>query len=154
MGQLAKERTLIRKAPFSAVAVDFVGSIKIKNEETIEKGNILLVTCLTIRVCHLEVTRGQSSEQFMRAWKKFVLRQGVHPRYILSDCAATFKEVKDKVEQLASQHFVRDEDEKDFVWELAVPRAPHRRGCVESLVKLVKSNLTVILKDEEEKSID
>lgn len=36
------------------------------------------------------------------------------------------------------------EGEQDFCWELAVPGAPHRRECVESLIKSVKQDLGVM----------
>lgn len=53
MGQLPGQRALVREMPFAAVGVDLVGKIKIKQDDKITNGVMVIITCLTTRACHL-----------------------------------------------------------------------------------------------------
>ena len=45
------------------------------------------------------------------------------------------------MKKMAAENAMLTENQKAFRWELTIPKAPHRRGCVESLVKLVKRGI-------------
>lgn len=138
MGQLPKERTLIKEAPFSACGVDFIGPVTLSNKE---KAYILLFTCLTTRVCHLEVTMAMTTEAVVDAWRRFISRRGICPSYVLSDQARSFVKAKPFIEQLYLDTIPVRTDLKNFKWEFTHPRAPHRRGVIEALVKSIKRAL-------------
>ena len=72
--------------PFAAVAVDFFGPLqtKVSRNVTIES-SVMIVTCTTTRVVHLELTSSASTESFLLAWRRFVSRRGVHPTTVFSD---------------------------------------------------------------------
>lgn len=149
MGQLPKQRTLYKQAPLSAVGVDFVGSIKIEEGGKEIVGNILLITCLTTRACHLEVTRGATADDFMNAWRRFVLRNGIHPMFIFSDSAQAFKSAKPKVGKLSVRFNHQHPEEEHFQWEFALPNTPHRRGVIECFVKTVKNAMRAANKNKQ-----
>lgn len=152
MGQLPPSRTMVNQAPFNSVGVDFVGQIKIREGSEVVKGNLVLVTCLTTRACHLEVTGGGSAADFIKAWKRFILKVGIHPNYVMSDSAAAFKSSKSAVERLAERFNSRHPGEAEFKWELCHPRAPHRRGAIECFVKTVKRGIEMMAKENEVQS--
>lgn len=144
MGQLPKERTLVKQAPFSAVAIDFVALMQIQEGNEIVKGNVLMLACLTTRVCCLELTKGTTSEEVLRAWRRFALRNGIHPQYVLSDSTAAFKKAALKIKRFECDFNGLEHGQQEFKWDFTVPKAPHRRGCVESLVKAVKQGFQLM----------
>ena len=137
MGELPPERLLARQAPFTAIGIDFAGPLPAKGTETVE---VLLFTCLTTRVVHLEVTLGKTTVDVVKAWKRFLSRRGVEPRYVLSDGARSFKQAKEIIEKSYKVNPVYGTLEP-FRWEVSHPRAPHRRGAIEILVKIFKRAL-------------
>ena len=91
MGHLPAFRFKNYCAPFSSVALDFFGPIKIKKTRNVViNGSCLVIVCNTTRVIHLELTETQSTDDFLLALKRFVTKRGVHPSHAYSDRAQTF----------------------------------------------------------------
>ena len=58
-------------APFSSVALDFFGLLKIKKTRNVViNGSCLVIVCNTTRVIHLEITETQSTNDFLLAWRQ------------------------------------------------------------------------------------
>lgn len=140
MAKLPQERTLLKQAPFTAVGIDFVGPITFKGND---KGSLTIFTCMTTRVCHLEVTDGQTAADAVDAWHRFTLRRGVIPQYVLTDSARAFKNAKAVIEEILVSEEPLAINKRAFKWEFSHPRAPHRRGFIEALVKSVKRAINV-----------
>ena len=61
--------------PFTSVAVDFFGNLKIKQSRNVSvNGLVLIMTCMTTRCIHLELCLAR-----------------IHPTHAFSDVATTFK---------------------------------------------------------------
>ena len=52
--------------------------------------SIILITCTTTRVVHLEITETQSTNNFLLAWQRLVSKCCVHLSHVFSDSAKTF----------------------------------------------------------------
>lgn len=143
MGNLPPERLLHHQAPFTATGVDFIGSLP-----TVEKNlEIVIFTCLTSRVVHLELTNGKAEEDVKKAFRGLWFKRGVEPTFVLSDGAQSF--VKARKNMLAER--ARRIDHPELTWEIAHPRAPHRRGAMEIMVKSVKRGITAMVGKQWEK---
>jgi len=65
MGQLPAFRFKTHCPPFTSVALDIFGPIKIrKTRNVVIEGAILLITCTNTRAVHLELTETQSTDDF------------------------------------------------------------------------------------------
>lgn len=134
MGELPTERALYNRAPFTAGGLDFAGSLPTTSQE--KPLEVILFSCLTTRVVHLEVGEGKTASDVCRAWKGLLHKRGAKPEYVLSDGAKSFI--------LAKSLITKKEKVKgssQFRWEIAVPKAPHRCGSIEVMVKGVKRAL-------------
>ena len=84
----------VREAPaFTYTGVDYAGPLYIKElgqSAGVIKVWICLFTCCVIRAIHLEVVPDMTTQSFIRCFKCFTARRGVHIR-ILSDNGKTFK---------------------------------------------------------------
>ena len=68
MGQLPTFRFKVNQSPFTSISMDFFGPIKLrKTRNVVIDGCVLLITCNTTRVVHLEVTETQSTNDFILA---------------------------------------------------------------------------------------
>lgn len=132
MGNLPNERLLYGNAPFSACGIDFVGPLG--------PGQLVIFTCLTSRVIHLEMSDGKSADDVIGAWRRFTSKRGVTPTYVLTDGAESFKKAKTEILKEIS----RRAGGPTTRWEISHPRAPHRRGAIEIMVKSVKNSLKAL----------
>ena len=81
--------------PFSSTGVDFIGPLYHKTQGINPgKAYVVLFTCACTCAIHLRLCTGMTVEQFKRALKEFVARQGAL-RLIVSDNAKTFIATKD-----------------------------------------------------------
>lgn len=150
MGELPKERTLINQAPFTAVGIDFAGKVNIIGKET---GEVVLFTCLTTRVIHLELAPSKTTEHFIGAWRRFTNKRGIIPQYVLTDGAKSFAKARTEIVKEVNSNPITT-TERALVWEIAAPRAPHRRGVIETAVKHFKNTLGKMTGAENVKSED
>ena len=148
MGILPTFRIKEGKAPFTSVAVDFFGNLKIKHSRNFSiNGTVAIVTCMTSRCIHLELCTTIDTNSFSRAWRRFTTRRGVHPNHVFSDGGTTFKGALTPLLQWIDAwdyHLIQREFEKtsfSFRWKFNVPTASHMNGVVESLINSVRKGL-------------
>ena len=92
MGNLPGFRTEIRKAPFTSVAIDFFGFLKIKISRNVNiNGSVMVVVCMTTRCAHLELCSNVDTNSFLKAWRRFTSNRGVHPNHVFSDGGGAFQ---------------------------------------------------------------
>ena len=150
MGQLSSFGFQVNQPPFLSVALDFFGFIKIKKTRNIVKdASVLLITCTTTRVVHLEICETQSTNDFLLAWRRFVAKRHVHPVHILIDMGKSLVGAQKPLREWISNwnkttltnFFASKGTEINFHWTFNVPRASHMNGVVESLVKSCRKAL-------------
>ena len=144
MGHLPAIRFKTYCAPFSSVALDFFGPLKIKKTRNVViNGSCLVIVCNTTRVIHLEITETQSTNDFLLAWRRFINKRGVHPSHAYSDRGQTFvvsqKPLRDWISNW-NKSIVRDTMASlsttfEFSWDFNIPLASHMNGVVESLIR-------------------
>ena len=151
MGQLPSFRFQCNQPPFSYVAVDYFGFIKLKKTRNVViDASVLLITCTTTRVIHLEICETQSTDDFILAWRRFVAKCHVHPVLVYSDMGKSFvgaqKPLRDWIANWNKtkliDHFAYNGTEFKFRLEFGIPTASHMNGVVESLVRSCRNALS------------
>ena len=119
-----------RLAPFTSVAVDIFGHLKVKlSRNTSIDGSVLIITCATTRCVHLELCLAQDTSSFLRAWRRFITCRGVHSSLVFSDCGRAFvaaeelirKWIEEWDQNLIKRTLIKDGTK--FEWN--VPTASH-----------------------------
>ena len=148
MGNIPSFKVQVRKPPFTSVAVDFFGPLKVKQSRNISvNGSVMIVTCTTTRCIHLELCLMMDTNTFLRAWRRFSTPSGVHPAHVFSDKGTNFIGAHTLIlEWIQSwdRHVIQQEFPRTifyFQWEFNVPTASHMNGVVESLVNSVRKGL-------------
>ncbi|XP_068246726.1 uncharacterized protein [Palaemon carinicauda] len=86
--------------PFSRVALDFFGPIKIKlTHNTSTEGTIMIITCTVTRVISLELVDSLSSDAFLCAWRRFTCNHVIHPVLAVSDRGRNFIRAQEKLQK-------------------------------------------------------
>lgn len=77
---------------FQFTGIDYAGPLYVRTQEnqTSSKMYICLFTCTAVRALHLELVEDQTTQAFLRAFRRFISRRGV-PDCLISDNAKTFK---------------------------------------------------------------
>ena len=134
--------------PFAAVAVDFFGPLQTKVSRNVTtESSVMIVTCTTTRVVHLELTSSASTESFLLAWRRFVSRRGVHPTTVFSDRGKNFqgaqRPLRDAIDSWDVSRLKRElaAERTHFEWQFNVPKASHMNGVVESLIRSCRRGL-------------
>ena len=81
---------------FQAIGIDFAGPLYIRSEKGESKCYILIVTCASSRMVHLEVCSDMTTVGLIKCLKRFSARRG-RPSLIISDNAKTFKSKELKI---------------------------------------------------------
>ncbi|KAJ4440622.1 hypothetical protein ANN_08768 [Periplaneta americana] len=113
-------------SPFSVTGLDFAGPLYTKQDPTIQKVYVLLLTCAITRAIHLEHTSDMSVDKFLLAFQRFVNRRGI-PHMVYSDNATTFHAANKEFREL-STIFLADKTFQYFAlnrvhWKFIAPRA-------------------------------
>ena len=134
--------------PFHNVGIDFFGPLLIKRNRKTEKRYCLLVTCLTTRAIHLEMTNSLDTDSFLMAFRRFVGRRG-KPARVYSDNGRSFRKGEKELRSALSgwnQEYLSDQlSQEDIEWHFSTPAAPHMGGIWERMVASVKRALRAVL---------
>ena len=141
-GNLPIDRTT-GSVPFQIVGVDYAGPIsyKISTKRGDRKAYILLFACSLTRAIHPKLLNDQTTEGFIKSFKRFVARRG-RPQKVYSDNGRSFVAAArwlrgimkdDRMHDYLSRHHI--------TWQFNLSRAPWWGGQFERLVGLVKQAL-------------
>ena len=134
--------------PFSSVGIDYFGPILTKVSRKTEKRYCLLVTCLSTRAVHLELSTSLSTDSFLMAFQRFVARRG-RPAVVFSDNGTNFRRGEIELKRLLTdldQRNISDRLARDKIqWHFNPPMACHMGGAWERMVASVKRALRVVL---------
>ena len=140
MGELPNFRIQVRTPPFTAVAADFFGNLKVKmTRNTSINGVVMIVACCTTRCIHLELCQALDTNTFLMAWRRFVSSRGVHPHQAFSDGGGNFQGSHELItnwinewdKELIEQEMATNGTKFNFDWQFNVPTASHMNGVVE-----------------------
>ena len=155
MSNLPSERvTLVR--PFLSTGVDYAGPIMMRTTSErghkAYKGYLCIFICLATKTNHLEAVSNLTSQAFLAAFKRFILRRGAC-QMLMSDNGTNFQGADKELRSMfrAASSFYKDSaaslaaDGTDCAF---IPsHAPHFGGIWEAGVKSVKHHLRRILGD-------
>ena len=126
---LPKSRVLQSQA-FQFTGIDYAGPLYVRDQgnQTSSKVYICLFTCAAVRAIHLELAEDQTTQAFLRAFRRFISRRGV-PECIISDNAKTFKAGAQELQTIknqvlksnALQQFLANQN---ITWKFITERAP------------------------------
>ncbi|GBN11696.1 hypothetical protein AVEN_184851-1 [Araneus ventricosus] len=125
--------------PFSIVGIDFGGPLYTKNSDN--KNYIVLFTCGVTRAVNLEMVDNLTTETFLLALRRFIVRRGLCSE-IWSDNARTFKKSELELKHLWT--IINHPMVKDFYashkidWRFIVEKAAWWGGFYERLIRSVK----------------
>lgn len=125
--------------PFSIVGIDFGGPLYTKSSDN--KNYIVLFTCGVTRAVNLEMVGNLTTETFLLALRRFIVRRGLCSE-IWSDNARTFKKAELELKHLWT--IINHPMVKDFYashniqWRFIVEKAAWWGGFYERLIRSVK----------------
>ncbi|XP_058817141.1 uncharacterized protein LOC131680443 [Topomyia yanbarensis] len=160
MGQLPKVRITPARA-FLNTGVDFCGPVLIKHAVRRSKpippsrAYIALFVCMVTKAVHLELVSDLSTEGFIAALKRFVVRRG-RPISVYCDNATNFSGAERELQALLKQFLNQQQREKiiSFCADVTVgfhfipARAPTFGGLWEAAVKALKHHLRRVVGTE------
>lgn len=134
--------------PFSSIGLDFFGPVQIRMGRRSERRFVLLVTCLSTRAVHLEVTSSLDTDSFLLALRRFMARRGC-PSVIHCDNWKSFKrgerELRESLQNWNEQQISDMLTRRNIKWCYIPPGGPHMGGCWERLVASTKRALRVAI---------
>ncbi|XP_011155498.1 uncharacterized protein LOC105192905 [Solenopsis invicta] len=150
MGSLPAVRVTVSK-PFSHCGVDYASPVTIRegkrrNSKT-NKAYIAIFVCFATRGVHIEVVSDLTSEAFIAAFKKFILRRS-KPSHMYSDNGTTFVGARNQLKEFYN-YYCEQQTQSDITWLLndqkiawnfIPPNAPHFGRLWEAAVKSVKTH--------------
>ena len=152
MAPLPKSRLSSMRA-FEKIGVDYAGPFVTKQGRgrTRAKRYLCLLTCLTTRAVHLEMSYSLDTSSFINAFYRMTSRRGT-PRYVICDNGTNFtgaeRELRELVETLNKEKIIQETTKFQPVeWDFNPPHAPHFGGVFEALVKSAKKAIRAILGD-------
>ena len=156
MADLPTSRVEACGSTFKFTGVDLFGPIITKARYRggrREKRYGVLFTCLQTRAIHIELAYSQSTDDFMKAFKRFIARRS-KPLQIFSDCGTNFVGAKRELQDIMnkwvkSQRLHNRLTDENIKWIFNPPAAPHMGDVWESLVKLAKRAMTAATRGAE-----
>lgn len=147
MASLPPARLATFTRPFSFIGIDYFGPLIVKVGRRSEKRWGVLITCLTIRAVHIEISHTLSTDSCLMCLRNFMARRGT-PKKIYSDCGTNFKgatrELQEAICNIDQSSLATAITTENTKWLFNPPASPHMGGSWERLVRSVKTTLQKI----------
>lgn len=144
MANLPKERLAAYVRPFSYVGVDYFGPYQVTVKRRPEKRWGVLITCLTTRAIHIEISHSLSTDSCIMALQNCFARKGT-PIQIISDRGTNFvgasKELKEAQALIDNNKLIKEFSTPSTSWKFNPPASPHMGGAWERLIQSIKKIL-------------
>ena len=157
IGNLRKERIAVFKPPFTITGVNCIGPVPIKqykqtktsnNKQTKRYG--VLLTSLTTRAVHLELSIDMTIDSFSMTVRRFIAVRG-EPDIIWCDNRSNFvgvkKELKQVLQNVKNDLIAKELALQNIEWKFLPPISPWMGGALEIMVKLTKRALKTVTND-------
>jgi len=132
---------------FAVTGLDFAGPLYTKKDQP-AKTYILLLTCATTTVLHLELSTDISVDKFLMALDRFVSRRGL-PHILYSDNATTFQAARRELAEICTifhdQRTFHYFAHRDITWKFIAPRAAWWGGWWKRMVGTTKRCIRKVL---------
>ena len=115
----------IQDLPLSVIGTDYAGPFicKTKGKRDI-KVYLMLLTCSLTRVVHLEILSNQTTQEFIQALKRLLVRRG-RPKVIYSDNAKIFEKASMWIKKVYKDERMQESLVTELVkWKFNLSRAP------------------------------
>ena len=140
--------------PFLNVMIDYFGPFVIRGEvqkRTRGKAYGVLLTCMSSRAVHLDLSQNYSKDRFMQLFRRYASVRG-WPQMIYSDngtqLVGASKELKDVVNNLDWTQVKSSSLAHGTEWKFSPSDAPWYNGCAEALIKSVKKALSTAVGEQ------
>ena len=151
MGDLPEDRLQSNNPPFTFVGIDFFGPYLVKRGRSHVKRYGLLLTCLTTRAIHIEVTHSLDTDSVLHALSRFMARRG-KPSTIRSDNAGCFvkaeKEIRSCIAEWNQDKLHEQLLQKDIQWIFNPPLGSHHGGVWERCIRTARKILSNLLQQQ------
>ena len=139
MADLPNVHFSAKPADIKNVGIDYCGRYQVFSGKKPIQRYICLITCLVVRVVHLETVPDISTEKFLMATDRFCSRRG-KPEVIYSNNGTNFQGAANILHDLARRVSTRSID-----WRFIPPGTPHQGGVWERLIEMNKRILYSIV---------
>ena len=134
---------------FAKCCVDYAGPFVTKITRRVSaKRYLCLFTCSATRAVHLEMAFSLSTADFLKAFSRMVATRG-KPEKVISDNGTNFvgaeRELRELIQSLDQTRIADDAANKGIKWSWNPPLGSHFGGVFESLIKVAKKTLKVIV---------
>ena len=147
MAPLPRDR-ITQAYPFQVCGVDFTGPLFVSAGTKVKKSWIALYTCATVRAVHLELVEDQTTESFLRSFRRMISRRGMVSNFY-SDNSLTLKcadkELKKCMELMQGKAFREYLSDNKITWKFIVDYAAWWGGFYERIMKSIKAPLKKVL---------
>lgn len=144
MAQLPIARLSSFTRPFTFIGIDYFGPMNVKVGRRIEKRWGMLITCLTVRAVHIEISHTLSTDSCLMNLRNFMARRGT-PRKIYCDNGTNFhgaeRELKEAMTDVDQNYLASAFTTDTTEWHFNPPVSPHMGGSWERLVRSIKTTL-------------
>ena len=155
IGQITKLRVAAGFPALSNTSIDIFGHLHVRlGRKTVKEAHVIIFTCMTTTVFHLELIKDRSTDTFLMAFRRFVSLRG-NPNNCWSDCGTNLIGAQHYLKELLNdqnisriQNVISEEFSSTFQWSWNFPRASHKNGIVGSLIKSVRQALDARSKNQ------
>ena len=145
MADLHSYRVTSGEPPFTRTGVDCFGPFFVKIGRRREKRYGMIFTCLAMRAVHLELANDLSTDGTVNAIRRFMARRGSVKTFV-SDNGTNFVGARGVLLSFLSSNEVKNRlVSSNIDWEFNPPCASHFGGAWESLIRIVRRVLDVIM---------
>ena len=151
---LTTQRLSIKQQPFTYTGVDYFGPIYIKFSRKLEVIMQLhygvIFTCLTVWAVHIELDPDLTTDAFLLTLRRFIARRG-KPKEIWSDNGSRIigadRELREALDKLGQHKIYSNLSFQNIIWMFNTPLSSWKGGAYESVVKIPKKAMNVVMKD-------
>lgn len=151
MAPLPEARVSEHLHAFTHTGMDYFGPLYVTVGRHREKRWGVIFTCMASRAVHLEIAYSLTTDSAIMAIRRFLCRRGP-VRHIYCDNGTNLRgasvEMRTAVESIDDDKVREDLLRKMIEFHFIPPAAPHMGGSWERLIRSVKNNLDVILKEQ------
>ena len=134
---------------FDSTAVDLFGPLlivdSVKKRVSKECWGVLFC-CSATSAVHIEVSEDYSTDAFLKCMKRFINLRGT-PSRMMSDPGSQLVAAADQTKHWNYDHIVEWTSSKKINWHLIPTNSQHFNGQAEALIKVVKKQLTEMMKN-------
>ena len=151
MAPLVPSRLMVAP-PFMTTSLDLAGPFEVRDQvkkRTTMKVWLVVFTCTATRAIDLEVAPAYNEDSFILSYKKFTNRRGPPAEVISDQGTQLVAAAKDVAVQPDSRSWnwqkIKDSTKKGTIWTFVDKEGQHQNGVSESMVKLTKKSLALIM---------